>query len=76
MPRPASRVPLCQEMGRIRSDVGKARRVLPKPGPNQTSQDAKAAYWLERATWCLLQAEQAWDDPQPDPRFQGAPDAP
>lgn len=63
MPRPASRVPLCQEMSRIRSDVGKARRVLPKPGPSQTPADASAAYWLERAIWCLSQAERAWDDP-------------
>lgn len=65
MPRPASRVALCGELGRLRSLIGKARRSLPESGPDQNPPDASAAYWLERAVWCLTQAEQAWDDPDP-----------
>ena len=62
MPRPASRVALCQELARIRSLVRKADGRLPKePAPG--SRDAWARWWVQQAERALAQAEQAWDDP-------------
>lgn len=77
MPRPASRVPFAQECGRARSIINQAQkqlrpprhlagldqpRSLPSPSPLQL-QDARAAYWCERAVAALKQAEESWDDP-------------
>lgn len=64
MARPASRVQLCIDLAGVRSQLAKLRKQLPKaPGSVRTApHDMAAAYWLERAAWCITQAEQAWDD--------------
>lgn len=51
------------EIQRLRSEVAKLRRKLPKApgGPTVPVEEMRAAYWLERAAWCLDQAGSAWD---------------
>ena len=70
MPRP---VELCKRMSEQRAAVGQIRRQLPKPGPGQSREEARCAYFLESAQRMLLFAENAWDE---EPRQPGeAPDA-
>lgn len=56
-------VELCKQIATQRAELGRLRRLLPKPGPQQTPGQARCAYWLERAAGACQQAENAWDAP-------------
>lgn len=75
MARPQSRVPFAQEAGRLRSLITQAQRQHLRPPPHLKTldaegrkpsqiqlQDARAAYYCERAVAMLRHAEEAWDD--------------
>jgi hypothetical protein len=68
MPRPDHRVQLCMDIARVRSELGKLRRQLPKaPGTRSCDpHDMAAAFRLEQAIRHCVYAEQSWDDPEPE----------